>query len=103
MAYPEHLPVDSPTSNSLENLAYRRGEAERSMNGDLELGMVEGGIKQVVKNRGGVVEATTWDARKSLNDTWYGIHELPDPHTPDGEHTHSRYFVATPKPDPESF
>jgi hypothetical protein len=91
------------SSNSLENLAYRRGEHQRSMNGDLEQGMIDGSHKQVVKDRGGDVDPATYEARKTLNDTWYGIHECPDPHTPDGLHTHSRYYVATPKPDPESF
>lgn len=93
----------TPKANSLENLAYRRGEFQRSMNQDLELGMVEGGHKMVVKDRGGVVEPTTCEARQSLSDTWHGIHEAPTMHTPDGLHTHDPYFVATPTPCPESF
>jgi hypothetical protein len=85
------------SSNSLENLAYRRGEHQRSMNQDLETGMVEGSYKMVVKDRGGLVESTTWEARQSLADIWHGIHECPSMHTPDGLHTHDPNFVATPK------
>jgi hypothetical protein len=95
--------TDTPSSNSIENRAYKRGEVQRSMNGELELGMVDGSYKMVVKDRGGVVEPTTHEARQNLHDVWHGIHEAPAMHTPDGAHTHSPYYCPTPKADPEGF
>ena len=75
----------------------------RSCNGDLELGMTDGSYRRIVKDRGGVVESTTWEARANLHDAYHGLHEAPTMHTPDGAHTHSPYYVATPKADPEAF
>lgn len=67
----------------------------RSMNSDLELGMVDGKYKQVVKDRGGVVETSTYESRECLNDTWYGIHEAKTFHTPDCGDTRSPYACDT--------
>lgn len=67
----------------------------RSMNGDLELGMVDGKYRMVVKDRGGVVETSTYDSRRDLNDTWYGLHEAPTMDTPDCGETKSPYAQST--------
>lgn len=67
----------------------------RSMNGDLELGMVDGKYRMVVKDRGGVVETTTYESRKNLNDTWYGLHEADVMETPDAATTKSPYAQST--------
>ena len=90
------MATDTPNANSVMNIGYSRGERQRSMNADLELGMVEASYKQVVKNRGGIVENTTYEARQNLADIWHGVHECPAMHTPDGLHTHSEYYCATP-------
>jgi hypothetical protein len=73
------------------------------MNRDLETGMVEASHRMVVKDRGGIVEQTTWEARKELSDTYHGIHESASMHTPDGLRTTDPYYVPTAKPEPESF
>ena len=76
----------------------------RSCNQDLELGMVDGKYKMTVKDRGGIVESTTWESRKNLNDTWYGLHEAPVMETPDGQVTKSPYACGNPLgTQPESF
>jgi hypothetical protein len=46
-------------------------------------------------DRGGVVETTTYEARKDLNDTWYGLHEAPVMETPDAATTKSPYAQST--------
>ncbi len=38
-------------------------------------GASDGSWKKLVRDRGGVVEATTYAERASLSDTWWGIHE----------------------------
>lgn len=75
----------------------------RSCNSELELGMVDGSYRQVVKDRGGVVDPATYAARRDLSDTFHGIHEAPVMETPDGLKTISPYAVRTPRPNPESF
>ncbi len=75
----------------------------RSANNDLRLGMVEGGYKMAVKDRGGVVEALTYEARRDLTDGWYGIHEAQTKMTPDGQMVHVPCTTSTPEASPEAF
>jgi hypothetical protein len=71
----------------------------RSCNAELAKGMTEGSYKQVVKDRGGFVEGTTWEHRKNLSVETYGIVELDLKTCPDGV-TDVRTIdtVATPQP-----
>jgi hypothetical protein len=75
------------------------------MNRDLELGMAEGEHRMIVKDRGGIVESATWEARRDLSDTYHGLHECPVMHTPDALTTVNPYHVDNPNTlvDPESF
>lgn len=69
------------------------------MNADLAAGMAEGSFRTINPNRGGVVESTTYAARRDLYSTWYGsIHEAPSKVLGDGTVHHNPYFVATPAP-----
>ncbi|WP_406362530.1 hypothetical protein [Streptomyces sp. NBC_01579] len=71
---------------------------ERSLTGDLNEGLTDGAYKKVVQDRGGVVETTTYGVRRDLNDLWFGIHEAPVKHTPDGWPVTTPNCVATPPP-----
>lgn len=72
----------------------------RSVNRELEQGMVDGRYKQVIKDRGGVVEQGTWYERDDLSWIYYGICEAPVMDTPDGQKCVSPYHTATPAPNP---
>ena len=64
----------------------------RSVNIELRQGMTDGAYKQVVKDRGGVVEGGTYDARR-------GIVEEADKELPAALGTfRSPYAVQTPAP-----
>lgn len=65
----------------------------RSPNVELQRGMVDGTYKEVVRDRGGFVEATTTDARSELNDIWFGIHETRVKRLPDGRTFNDPYCV----------
>ena len=52
-----------------------------SVNEDFKLGSIDGSYKQAVKDRGGVVETATYDARKDVAAA-YGINECPDKELP---------------------
>ncbi len=67
----------------------------RSANRELNLGMTEGGFKQVNKDRGGVVEPLTADIRLDLDHKYYALSEAPSFRTPDGPSMVSPYHVAT--------
>lgn len=56
----------------------------RSANAELHEGMTDGKYKKVVTDRGGFPEGTTYAERSELHDQWYGIHEIPVKHSPDG-------------------
>lgn len=71
----------------------------RSCNTELEQGMIDGSFKQVIKDRGGVVEQGTWYQRDELSCVLYGIHEAPVFDTPDGGKFVSPYHTATPMPN----
>lgn len=51
--------------------------APRGMTGELLEGITDGSSKKVVRDRGGVIDQATLNARRDLYDTWYGIHEDP--------------------------
>lgn len=50
---------------------------QRSMSGNLQEGATDGTYKKIIRERGGFVENTTWEARKDLADVWYGMYEAP--------------------------
>ena len=50
----------------------------RSVNRELAQGLTDGSYKQIVKDRGGIVESSTWEARKNLSRAIYGITEKPE-------------------------
>ena len=70
-----------------------------SANEDFKLGSIDGSYKQVVKDRGGVVENGTYAARKDLSVKGYGIVECPDKELPCGGTFRSPYTVVTPDPE----
>jgi hypothetical protein len=71
-----------------------------SINTELRLGAVDGSYKQVVKDRGGVVEGGTYDSRRDLSVAVYGIVEAPEKKLPTaiGGTFKSPYAVQTPTP-----
>lgn len=71
---------------------------QRALSGDLNEGLTDGSYKKVVRDRGGQVEATTQAVRSDLSDIWFGIHEDPVKHRPDGGAVSTPNFVATPLP-----
>ncbi len=74
----------------------------RSANRELEQGMVDSKYKQVIKDRGGVVEQGTWYARDELSWIYYGICEAPVMDTPDGQKCTPLYHTDTPCPNPHT-
>lgn len=56
----------------------------RSLNHDLDTGMVEGKYKEMVKNRGGGVDPATSLSRQHLHPDRYDITEAHPKVTPDG-------------------
>ena len=68
----------------------------RSMTAELNTGLTDGKYKQVVKDRGGIVESQTYKSRSDLYDTWYGIHEEPLKITADNRVVRTPYSVQTP-------
>lgn len=71
-----------------------------SVNDELRLGATDGTYKQVSKDRGGEVETATYDDRRDLSVSLYGIVELADKQVPGmiGESFRSPYVVQTPNP-----
>ena len=68
----------------------------RSMNADLSEGLTDGKYKKVhSRERGGVVEATTQQARVDLDDVYYGIHEKQVKVAPDGLLHATPEYIAT--------
>jgi hypothetical protein len=54
----------------------------RSVNDALRLGVTDGTWKQVVKDRGGLVETGTYDSRRDLSVAVFGIAESRDKEVP---------------------
>jgi hypothetical protein len=73
----------------------------RSMNAELDTGIADGTYKEVVRDRGGFVERTTYDSRSSLHDMSYGIHEAPTKEVATKiEHVTTQNCRATPEAQP---
>jgi hypothetical protein len=71
----------------------------RSCNAELAAGMTDGSFKKVVKDRGGFVEGTTWEHRRQLSVSTYGIVEAPVKTCPDGiADVRTLDTVVTPSP-----
>ncbi len=72
----------------------------RSCNAELAQGMaVDGKYKQVVTDRGGLVENGTWEHRKYLSTPLYGIVEADTKEAPDGVGPiRTLYTTDTPTP-----
>jgi hypothetical protein len=68
----------------------------RSCNRELAQGSIDGTYKQANRDRGGVIEGTTLRARRDLDDTWYGIHEVAVKETPDGLKATTPTYAPTP-------
>ena len=47
----------------------------RNMNAELVEGATDGSFNNVIQNRGGSVEPSTYQIRQVLDDVYYGIHE----------------------------
>lgn len=72
----------------------------RSVNDALRSGATDGTWKQVVKDRGGLVETGTWEQRRQLSVAVFGIAEKADKELPavmPGSFR-SPYSVRTPTP-----
>lgn len=63
----------------------------RSVNQELECGMIDGAYKQRIKDRGGLVEHTTCGNLDDLSEILYGRCEAPVKNTPDGQRMTSMY------------
>lgn len=55
-----------------------------NLRGELAEGATDGSYKKVIRDRGGVVEDTTFQQRQDMADVWYGIHETPVKELGDG-------------------
>jgi hypothetical protein len=75
-------------------------QPKRSAINELNQGMIDGTYKQVSRDRGGVIEPTTYAARADLSDVWYGIHECTPKELPDGLPAHTPTTVSTPPASP---
>lgn len=74
----------------------------RSCLRELDQGSVDGKYKQIIKDRGGVVEQGTWYARDELSSIYYDLIEVPVMDAPDTQKFVSPYRTATPFPDPHT-
>lgn len=69
----------------------------RSMNAELSEGSTDGKYKKIATNqRGGIVEPTTYENRRHLNDYYWGLHEVNPKVAPDGLLHSTPDFVANP-------
>ncbi len=67
----------------------------RSQNAELAEGMSDGKYKKIVVDRSNA-ELTTYEDRATLDDTYYGIHELREKVLPDGSIHVTPSYVTTP-------
>ncbi|AZM47766.1 hypothetical protein DMB38_20025 [Streptomyces sp. WAC 06738] len=56
----------------------------RSLAAELDEGLTDQTYKKINRDRGGVVEPTTYGVRQDWNDLYYGLHETPVKRRPDG-------------------
>lgn len=73
----------------------------RSWTKEMSVGMIDGTYKKVIRDRGGLVDPATEQARMDLDDRYYGIHEKAVKVMPDGVTEVTPYFVPTPVVDLE--
>lgn len=66
----------------------------RSLTAELNEGLTDQKYKKINRDRGGVVEPTTYGERQDLNDVWYGMHETPVKRRPDGLTVRTPGYVA---------
>ena len=71
----------------------------RSLNGGMAEGMSDGKYKKVRPNAGNVAPYdATYENRRALDDTWYGVHESPVKVLGDGSvHVKDPDYVLTPE------
>lgn len=55
-----------------------------NLRGELAEGATDGTYRKIVRDRGGVVEDTTYQQRADLADVFYGLHETPVKNLGDG-------------------
>ncbi|MBD0734104.1 hypothetical protein BGM09_01335 [Streptomyces sp. CBMA29] len=65
------------------------------MSAELAEGMTDGTWKKAVRERGGIVEPTTYRAREDLAPVWYGIAEAQTKTDPFGRTVRTPNAVAT--------
>jgi hypothetical protein len=69
----------------------------RSMNAELSEGSTDGKYKKVVRDRGGIIDPATAEARSHLDDEYFGFHEVNPKVAPDGLLHNTPDYVATPR------
>lgn len=68
----------------------------RSMNYDLVEGMSDGKYKKIIRDRGGSVDADTYNERADMLDYYYGFHEKRIKVLPDGTIARTPMYVDNP-------
>lgn len=68
----------------------------RPLGGELNQGLTDGTYKTINRDRGGVVEPTTYAVRSDWNDVWFGIHEAAVKHRPEGLAVRTPTYVPNP-------
>ena len=66
-----------------------------NLRGELAEGATDGSYKKVIRDRGGVVEDTTYQQRTDMADVFYGIHEAPIKELGDGTSARTPNFRPT--------
>ena len=68
----------------------------RPLAGDLADGLTDGAYKKINRDRGGNIDPATYNARRDLNDVWYGVHETAVKQRPDGGPVRTPTYVPNP-------
>lgn len=71
---------------------------QRSLSGELSEGVTDGTWKKAVRERGGMVEPTTYTVREDLAPVWYGITEARQKTDPFGRSVRTPNTTATRQP-----
>lgn len=74
----------------------------RNVSAELNRGMIDGTYKQISRDRGGVVESSTYSARRDLDDVWFGIHQKDGVVLPDTRISTAAGYVPNPEADPKA-
>jgi hypothetical protein len=59
-------------------------------------GATDGSYKKIVRDRGGIVEQTAYEERRTLSDVFFGIHEARTKALGDGTYHDTPNFESTP-------